>query len=439
MDMIADGADEHDEQDEQDPHQVSLVNQPHQYMPTASSSSYGQLDLSVGRPHRPNSKTPSPQRKPSLPTVLEERSEDGLSLSRRSSSVGSSTGSTITGDRRSWNLEGYQQTLQFLPTIDSGEPLTWDEPTSHEDDPFTDSAVTYNAAAHPRTYFPPYEPERPQSTSSSSTSRPLPSRPQSTNLHVPAQDENPHYYQTPTRLLSGNSPVDHFRYDTEAYASGTYSRASYQPQSRSPTPAVDDEDYRLSGHSSVHYTGVTNPSEYEDQDYYTQDVTTTSQDMYTEDGEEYEDGEEEDDEEDGEEDEYDEDDEEEDEYDDGAEKVEHNFAPFRPRHPVVPVTTMHFGPAPSGRVHRRHKKRRVQLTNGNLLVDLSVPPKLILPLIRSDRETSQTRYTAITCDPDEFEKNGFFLKQNERHRSTELFICVTVECIAHIKVSETYC
>ncbi|KAF9644602.1 glycosyltransferase family 2 protein [Thelephora ganbajun] len=89
-------------------------------------------------------------------------------------------------------------------------------------------------------------------------------------------------------------------------------------------------------------------------------------------------------------------------------------------------TTQHFGPAPMGRIHRRHKKRRVQLTNGKLVIDLPVPPKLILPLRKSDRETGFTRYTAVTCDPDDFEKRGFFLRQNESNRSTELFICVTM-------------
>lgn len=413
--------------------------QPQQNMAHASSS-YGQLDLSVSRPHRPNSKTPSPQRKPSLPTVLEERSEDGLSLSRRSSSAGS----TITDGL---DISRYQQTLQFLPTIDSGEPLTWEELRGHEEDPFTDTAASYNTAAHPRNYFPAYEVERPQSTSSSSTSRPLPSRPASANLHTPthvAQDSNPYLYQSPTRLLSGNSPVDHFRYDTEAYASGRYSLRANPPRSRSPTPAMDDDDYRLSGDGSAHYTGISNPSEYSGHDHYTQDVTTNSQYMHTDDGEEYEEDEEEeedDDNEEGEEEEDgDEDDDDEEEYDDDTETVEKKYAPFRPRHPVepAPVTTMHFGPVPTGRIHRRHKKRRVQLTNGNLLINLDVPPKLILPLRKSDRETSSTRYTAITCDPDDFEKSGFFLRQNERHRSTELFICVTVESLIHISVSGTY-
>ena len=89
-------------------------------------------------------------------------------------------------------------------------------------------------------------------------------------------------------------------------------------------------------------------------------------------------------------------------------------------------TTQHFGPAPTGRIHRRHKKRRVHLTNGNLVIDLPVPSKLILPLRKSDQETGFARYTAVTCDPDDFEKHGFFLRQNESNRPTELFICVTM-------------
>ncbi|TFK53655.1 glycosyltransferase family 2 protein [Heliocybe sulcata] len=93
--------------------------------------------------------------------------------------------------------------------------------------------------------------------------------------------------------------------------------------------------------------------------------------------------------------------------------------------PPTPLPTMHFGPAPSGRIHRRNRtKKRVQLTNGNLVVELDVPPKLILP--RYEAEMMTTRYTAVTCDPDDFESSGFFLRQNEWSRSAELFIVVTM-------------
>ena len=94
--------------------------------------------------------------------------------------------------------------------------------------------------------------------------------------------------------------------------------------------------------------------------------------------------------------------------------------------PTTPVTTQHYGPAPIGRVTRRHKmKKRVQLTRGNLVIDLDVPTRLVLPL-RKDEEMAKTRYTAVTCDPDDFKKNNFFLRQNENGRSTELFIVITM-------------
>ncbi|KAF9010650.1 glycosyltransferase family 2 protein [Cyathus striatus] len=94
--------------------------------------------------------------------------------------------------------------------------------------------------------------------------------------------------------------------------------------------------------------------------------------------------------------------------------------------PDAQLETQHFGPAPQGRIVRRHKtKKRVQLTNGNLVVDLDVPPKLVLPR-KGSPETLKTRYTAVTCDPDDFEKKGFFLRQNESGRTTELFIVMTM-------------
>ena len=103
--------------------------------------------------------------------------------------------------------------------------------------------------------------------------------------------------------------------------------------------------------------------------------------------------------------------------------------------PASPLPTRHFGPAPIGRVQRRNKrlKKAVRLTNGNLVLDLNVPPKLvkILPVVGGVRyeeksEMTKTRYTAVTCDPDEFEKQGFFLRQNELGRTTELFIVITM-------------
>lgn len=112
-------------------------------------------------------------------------------------------------------------------------------------------------------------------------------------------------------------------------------------------------------------------------------------------------------------------------------------------YPTSPLPTRHFGPAPVGRVHRRHKKfkKAVRLTNGNLVVDLNVPPKLvkILPVVGGVRyeeksEMTKTRYTAVTCDPDEFEHRGFFLRQNELGRTTELFIVITMYNVRRLAV-----
>lgn len=61
--------------------------------------------------------------------------------------------------------------------------------------------------------------------------------------------------------------------------------------------------------------------------------------------------------------------------------------------PVIgSLETQHFGPAPEGRLLRRHKtKRRVKLQNGNLVVEAPVPTRLaaLLP-VRNDRERSST-------------------------------------------------
>ncbi|KAH7888726.1 glycosyltransferase family 2 protein [Phlebopus sp. FC_14] len=195
--------------------------------------------------------------------------------------------------------------------------------------------------------------------------------------------------------------VDHFQHDTEAYASGNFSRASYRPaRSRSPTPFGDEEDYKLDENNLAHYTGHSRPNNHS---HESEKVADQYHDEY--DISQYADVP-------GDEEEY-------------MDNGENTPAFSLLTEPETPVETRHFGPAPIGRVRRRLKKKRVQLTNGNLVVDLSVPPKLVLPY-RGEPEMTKTRYTAVTCDPDDFEKEKFFLRQNEQGRSTELFIVITM-------------
>ena len=91
--------------------------------------------------------------------------------------------------------------------------------------------------------------------------------------------------------------------------------------------------------------------------------------------------------------------------------------------------TQHFGPAPArGAQLRRHKtKKNVKLTAGNLVLDCPVPTKLQTFLTRrGEDEFMNMRYTAVTCDPNEFPENSFNLRPSLYHRHTEIFICVTM-------------
>ncbi|KAG6372305.1 chitin synthase-domain-containing protein [Boletus reticuloceps] len=304
-------------------------------------------------------------------------------------------------------LERYQPG-QLLPTIMTGETLDLDDPSSstHDHDPFTDpysrptSVYTDHSDTRPLSQYSQY---------SQHSNRSLPQPPESVPSHVvgtPFSSTTTVYASYDANGLSNNGSVDHFQHDTEAFASGVYPRQSYHPpRSRSPTPFGDDEDYRLDENHVAHYTGHSHS--------HSHDPGHVSEKF--------------DDDDDDDDDAYN------DQYDisqyadvpgedDQGEKTPSLSTSIESE---TPVETMHFGPAPIGRVRRRLKKKRVQLTNGNLVVDLSVPPKLVLPY-RGEPEMTKSRYTAVTCDPDDFEKEKFFLRQNESGRTTELFIVITM-------------
>lgn len=273
----------------------------------------------------------------------------------------------------------------------TGETLDLDDPSSaHDHDPFTDPY------SRPTSVYTDHSDTRPLSQYSQHSSRSLPQPPASVPTHVIG---NPFSSTSTVYAYNGSvGSVDHFQHDTEAFASGVYPRQSHcPPRSRSPTPFGDDEDYRLDGNNVAHYTGYSQSHDSEkfeqDDDYNDQYDISQYADVVGED----------------------------DEIDEG-EKTPSLSTSIDSE---VPVETMHFGPAPIGRVRRRLKKKRVQLTNGNLVVDLSVPPKLVMPY-RGELEMTRTRYTAVTCDPDDFEKEKFFLRQNESGRTTELFIVITM-------------
>jgi Chitin synthase/Chitin synthase N-terminal len=91
--------------------------------------------------------------------------------------------------------------------------------------------------------------------------------------------------------------------------------------------------------------------------------------------------------------------------------------------------TRHYGPAPLQRQPRRLQamiKKQVQLVQGNLVLDNPVPSKLTSFLPRRDPEFTHMRYTAATCDPDDFAKDGYTLRPALLGRETQLFIVVTM-------------
>ena len=63
------------------------------------------------------------------------------------------------------------------------------------------------------------------------------------------------------------------------------------------------------------------------------------------------------------------------------------------------------------------------------MLDCAVPSKLLAQLPnKTDREMTHVRYTAVTCDPNDFKSEQYQLRQTlyEPPRRTELFIVMTM-------------
>ncbi|GAA5928047.1 hypothetical protein JCM3775_002798 [Rhodotorula graminis] len=92
-------------------------------------------------------------------------------------------------------------------------------------------------------------------------------------------------------------------------------------------------------------------------------------------------------------------------------------------------SVVRYGRIPQRQPRRYKTVKRVQLTQGNLVLDCQVPPKLLERCPRKDsREFTHMRYTAATCDPDDFLDEKYALRQilYETPRRTELFIVLTM-------------
>lgn len=110
--------------------------------------------------------------------------------------------------------------------------------------------------------------------------------------------------------------------------------------------------------------------------------------------------------------------------------------PYQPNYP--PPMQQRYGPGPYGgapgagyldvreKMMRRRSVRQVELQQGNLVLDMQVPSHLIPKGRENEEEFTKIRYTAATCDPDEFMRNKYSLRPFLMKRQTELFIVMTM-------------
>lgn len=74
---------------------------------------------------------------------------------------------------------------------------------------------------------------------------------------------------------------------------------------------------------------------------------------------------------------------------------------------------------------KRRSVRQIELQEGNLVLDMQVPTHIV-PAGKNEEEMTKMRYTAATCDPDDFMAMRFTLRPYLYGRHTELFVVMTM-------------
>ncbi|KAK8865591.1 hypothetical protein IAR55_000735 [Kwoniella newhampshirensis] len=114
-----------------------------------------------------------------------------------------------------------------------------------------------------------------------------------------------------------------------------------------------------------------------------------------------------------------------------AERQGNGYGNGAPIHggPEDDEANVHYGPLPTRVVRRNRTQKRVQLYRGHLVLDIDVPTMLLDQCpIREENEFTKMRYTAVTCDPNDFVDDKYTLRQRlyDPPRQTELFIVITM-------------
>ncbi|KAF9353673.1 Chitin synthase, class 1, partial [Mortierella sp. AD094] len=103
------------------------------------------------------------------------------------------------------------------------------------------------------------------------------------------------------------------------------------------------------------------------------------------------------------------------------------FNPPPPDSPVLPPAPIIPNAIPERQERRYKTKKVVELTNDNLVLECPVPPHyLVKQTLQKGHEWEFMRYTAVTCDPDQFKAENYTLRPAMWNRETELFIVVTM-------------
>jgi hypothetical protein len=90
-----------------------------------------------------------------------------------------------------------------------------------------------------------------------------------------------------------------------------------------------------------------------------------------------------------------------------------------PLHPSLPpFTSLSHSLTPTQSV------RQVELQQGNLVLDVQVPTHIIGS--EKSEEMTKMRYTAATCDPDNFMSSKYSLRPYLYGRKTEIFVVMTM-------------
>ena len=104
----------------------------------------------------------------------------------------------------------------------------------------------------------------------------------------------------------------------------------------------------------------------------------------------------------------------------------------QPNYPPMRYLNLPLSPQNTGysvareKLMKRRSVRHVELQQGNLVLDVHVPSHIVPQGDDASEEMTKMRYTAATCDPDDFMRQKYTLRPYLSSRQTELFIVMTM-------------